>query len=87
MLWFLIWGDQGIYQREKMRYLKSKLEGEKRHILKNIEELKEEKRLLKNKNVLEKTIRKELGYIRPGEVIFELKNTNNSKDGKAVESQ
>ena len=76
ILWFVIWGDQGLYQREKMRYLKTKLERERIELKHEISQLLKEKSLLKNKAMLEMTIRRELGFIKPGEIIFELQSNN-----------
>ena len=74
LLWFAIWGDKGIYEREKLRFIKAKLQEERVSLQNEIIRLNKEKELLKNKNLLEGVIRTELGYIRPGEVILELKN-------------
>ena len=74
VLGFVIWGDKGIYEREQLRYLNNKLEKERQNILITIKRLQEEKELLSDKRMLENTIRKELGYVKPGEVIFELRD-------------
>lgn len=73
-LWFIIWGDQGIYQRERLRFLKSKLQRETIQIEQDISKLEEEKELLNDEKHLESVIRKELGYIKPGETIYEIKD-------------
>ena len=71
--WFVVLGDQGIYRRERLLEMKSRLTLENKALNDDIDRLTQEKRLLGDPANLEMVIRSELGYIRPGEVLFEEK--------------
>ena len=75
-LWFLLFGDQGIYQLNKLSRMKDKLANQKDTLKTDIDRLMREKTLLQDPKNLEPVIRRELGYIRPGEVIYQEKETN-----------
>ena len=71
--WFLVMGDQGVVQLKKLIEMKSNLLAEVELLNTQIDDLTNKKNLLSNPSNLELTIRNELGYVRPGEVIFEEK--------------
>ena len=74
-LWLLIFGDRGIYQLNKLTLMKKRLLYQKETLTKDIERLTNEKALLQDPKNLEPVIRKELGYIKPGEVIYQEKTS------------
>ena len=69
--WFIVLGDKGIYHLEKIIAMKQRLVAERQQLNDEIDALTNEKELLGDPANLETVIRKELGYIRPGEVLFE----------------
>ncbi len=69
--WFMVMGDQGIIKLKRLIEMKSNLLAEREALNAEIESLSKEKALLSDPANLELTIRKELGYVRPGEVVFE----------------
>jgi len=71
--WFLVLGDQGVYQLQRLMEMKSGLLAEQQEINDDIDRLTHEKQLLQEPKRLEPIVRAELGYIRPGEVLFEEK--------------
>ncbi len=73
VFWFLVLGDQGIYQFRQLMEMKHRFEAERLKINEEIDALTRERELLKDPKNLEMIIRSELGYIRPGEMIFEEK--------------
>jgi len=75
-LWLLIFGDQGIYQLNRLTMMKKRLLYQNETLTKDIEKLSQEKTLLQDPKNLEPVIRKELGYIKPGEVIYQEKESN-----------
>ena len=85
MLAFIIWGDQGVYQREKLRYLESSLRQSETRLKNDIEALRREKELLKDSRILESTIRKELGFIRQNEIIYQLKTKEEAAEKSTQE--
>lgn len=77
--WFLAFGDQGIYQLKRLLEMKNQLTARKILLNDDIDRLVREKEILSNPDNLEMVIRKELGYIRPGEVIFEEKGHDSKR--------
>ena len=71
--WFMVMGDQGVIKFKRLIEMKNNLLAERETLNNDIEVLTKKKILLSNPANLELTIRKELGYVRPGEVIFEEK--------------
>jgi len=71
--WFLLFGDQGIVEMNKLSMMKKKLIYQKEQLKTDIEKLTREKAALSDSKNLEPVIRNELGYIRPGEVIYQEK--------------
>lgn len=73
--WFLAFGDRGINQLRRLLQMKNQLKAEQAQVNDEVDRLTREKELLSNPANLEMEIRKELGYIRPGEIIFEEKKS------------
>jgi len=73
LFWFLVLGDQGIYQFRQLIEMKHRLLAERTKINEEIDSLTNEREMLKDPENLEMIIRSELGYIRPGEILFEEK--------------
>jgi cell division protein FtsB len=73
LFWFLVLGDQGIYQFRLLMEMKNRLMAERTKINEEIDKLSQERQFLKNPDNLEMIIRSELGHIRPGEVLYEEK--------------
>lgn len=70
---FLILGDKGIYQFRQLAEMKQRLQAERARLNDSIDTLTREKAMLEKPENLEPTIRTELGYIKPGEIVFEEK--------------
>ncbi len=68
--WFLAFGDQGIYKLRLLLDMKSNLLANRQKLNDEIDALTENKEMLSDPKKLEMVIRKELGYIKPGEIIF-----------------
>ena len=79
-----------IYFPSYSRYRELKIEAEKlelhvRDLQKKIQELQTEKELMRNdKSYLESVIRKELGLVEPGEVVYEFGSNTARKPSPAV---
>lgn len=71
LFWFLLFGNQGVYQMRKLISMKHNLILEKEDLNKNISELRGEKEFLEKPENLEMVIRQELGYIKPGEILIQ----------------
>lgn len=71
--WWFILGDQGVYQLRRLIEMKHRLIKERRALNDDIDRLKHEEELLSDPTKLEMVIRKEMGYIRPGEIVFKEK--------------
>lgn len=72
--WLFVLGDRGIYQLRRLLDMKNRLIKERQVLNEEIDRLTEEKKILSDPANIEMVIRKELGYIHPGEVVFEEKN-------------
>jgi cell division protein FtsB len=70
----LIFGDQGIMQLHKLILMKKQLVEKKTALKRDIDRLSHEKELLNDDKHLEFVIRDELGFIKPGEIIFQEKD-------------
>lgn len=77
LFWFLVLGDQGVYQFRQLLEMKHRLTAERTQINEEIDNLTHEREILKDPENLEMIIRSELGYIRPGEMLFEEKSAEN----------
>lgn len=73
---FVVIGDKGIYELRRVFDMKHRLLGERHRLNEDIDRLTKEKEILSDPANLEMTIRSELGYIKPGEIVFEEKNTS-----------
>ncbi len=69
--WFMVLGDNGIYQFRRLLEMRQRLLSERQTLNARIDQLTREKQILQNPEDLEMAIRSELGYIKPGEVVFE----------------
>jgi len=69
--WFVVLGDKGIYQLRQLLGMKNRLMTERHTLNDEIDKLSEEKKVLSEPANLEMVIRRELGYIKPGEIVFE----------------
>ena len=70
-LWVLIMGDQGLFRLRRLHDLKDDLLTNRQRLSDEIDAKAHEKQLLEDPKNLEMIIRKELGYIRPGEIIYQ----------------
>lgn len=71
--WFVVLGDKGLYQMRRLIAMKNRLVSERQALNDEIDKLSAERQILSDPANLEMAIRSELGYIKPGEVIFEEK--------------
>ena len=69
---FTIFGDSGLYQLNSLSGTKRDLDHKIIENQTKIERLENEKVRLTNPDYLESIIRKELGYIKEGEVIYQI---------------
>lgn len=69
--WFMVLGDNGIYQFRRLLEMRQRLMGDRQTLNMRIDQLTREKQILQNPDDLEMAIRSELGFIKPGEVVFE----------------
>ena len=76
--WFLIMGEQGLYRLRQLHVLRESLLEARTRVSAEIEAKANEKRMLEDPKNLEMIIRKELGYIRPGEIIFQESDKDDS---------
>lgn len=70
---FVVLGDNGIYQFRRLMEMRTSLSAERARLNEDIDRLTRERAMLADPKNLEPTIRSELGYIRPGEILFEEK--------------
>lgn len=70
---FVVLGDKGIYTLRRVFDIKNRLLNERIKLNDDIDRLTKEKEILSDPANLEMTIRSELGYIKPGEIVFEEK--------------
>ena len=73
LFWFLVLGDQGLYQLRSLVVMKYTLLADRAGQSERIDRLTRERDELQKPENLEMIIRSELGYIKPGEVVFEEK--------------
>lgn len=69
--WHIIFGDQGLLTRRSLRQTEHSLLTREQELTHAIEALHQETRRLKDPAYLEIFLRKELGYVRPGETVFQ----------------
>ncbi len=70
--WFAVFGNQGLYTYYSLAATQKNLLLENEQLQARLTELRREERLLHNPRYLETVIRQELGYIRPGEVVYQV---------------
>jgi cell division protein FtsB len=73
IFWVFILGDQGVAQLQHLQEMKHRLLTVRHDLAVKIDRLSQERDLLSDPAHLEAPIRSELGYIRPGEIVFEEK--------------
>lgn len=69
-LWFLVLGDQGFYQLKKLSNIRDQLQAKEVELTESNEELRQDKLRYQKPENLEMAIRRELGFIRPGEIVY-----------------
>lgn len=69
---FTVFGDSGLYQLHSLHESRSRLKHQINETEARINMIEKEKALLTNPAYLESVIRKELGYIKDGEVIYQI---------------
>ena len=70
--WFAVFGNQGLYTYYSLQTTKKSLIAENITLHARLMELQREEKLLHEPRYLETIIRQELGYIRPGEVVYQM---------------
>ena len=68
---FIVLGDNGIYQFRRLMEMRNSLSAERASLNESIDRLTRERAMLSEPANLGPIIRSELGYIRPGEILFE----------------
>ena len=74
LFWFLVLGDKGVYQFRQLLEMRHRLLADRTRINDEIDSLTHERKVLEDPKNLEMVIRSELGFIRPGEILFEEKD-------------
>lgn len=69
---YTIFGDSGLYHLSSLKHSKAEFISKIKESRTRIDLLKKEKILLTNPLYLETIVRKELGYIKDGEVVYQL---------------
>lgn len=77
--WLLVFGDQGILTWSQLARKKTELANEETRLTQKLKDLETETKRLEDPKYLEPIIRKELGFVRPGETVFQFPEENNSK--------
>ncbi len=72
-MWFFALGDHGIYELRQLLKLETHLMQQRQQLNDDIDELNALKQQLSQPEQMEMIIRQDLGYIKPGEIIFEEK--------------
>lgn len=70
--WFAVFGNQGLYTYYSLRTTHQNLIAENSALQARLEDLRREEKGLHDPRYLETVIRQELGYIRPGEVVYQM---------------
>lgn len=70
--WFVIFGNQGLYTYYSLTSTKNALIAESQELKLRADQLRREEKLLHDPRYLETIIRQEMGYIRPGEIVFQM---------------
>lgn len=74
---FTLFGDSGLYQLHKMYGTKNKLAHQIKENETLIKHLEAEKKRLNNPDYLEGIVRNELGYIKDGEIVYQISPEDN----------
>jgi cell division protein FtsB len=70
-MWLLIFGDQGLVMLHQLQETKTSLTTKAAKQKQHLEELQVESERLHDPKYLEPVIRRKLGYIRPGETVYQ----------------
>jgi cell division protein FtsB len=70
--WFAVFGNQGLYTYYKLLSTQKDLRAETEMLHAKAEALRREEKLLHDPRYLEIIIRQEMGYIHPGEVVYQV---------------
>lgn len=70
--WFAVFGNQGLYTYYSLKNTRNALAAENEVLRAHLEELRREEKRLHDPRYLEIIIRQELGYIRPGEIVYQM---------------
>ncbi|MBI2342797.1 MAG: septum formation initiator family protein [Deltaproteobacteria bacterium] len=69
--WYIIFGDQGLLTLRRLRGTKQSMLQTEQALTHRLEALHEETGRLQDPGYLEILLRKELGYVRPGETVYQ----------------
>ncbi len=69
--WFVVFGNQGLYTYISLLNTQKSLNAEAHTLQAKADDMKREEKLLHDPRYLEIIIRQDLGYIRPGEVVYQ----------------
>lgn len=70
--WFAVFGNQGLYTYYSLQNTHKNLILENKNMQARLLDLRREEKLLHDPRYIETVIRQELGYIRPGEVVYQM---------------
>lgn len=74
--WYTIFGDQGVLQWRQLYLTKQDLMRTERDLSQQLQHLEQETQRLQDPAYLEPIIRRELGYIKPGERLYHFPDGN-----------
>lgn len=72
--WHIIFGDQGLLTWSKLKLTYKGLNSQERHLITRLRYLKVEAERLDDPEYLEPLIRKELGYVKPNETVYQFED-------------
>jgi len=70
-LWLWIFGNQGLYELQKLIHIRQDLQDNRATLEKEKENLKGELKALEGSSYLDHLVRQELGYVKPNEKIVQ----------------
>lgn len=69
--WYMVFGDQGLLMLRQLRITQAELLNAEQAGVHRLHQLSEESERLKDPAYLEPIIRRDLGYVKPGEVVYQ----------------
>lgn len=69
--WYIVFGDQGLVRLRQLRHTESEMRQRELALASRLQTLAQEKVRLEDPDYLELIIRRELGYVRAGELIYQ----------------